>query len=72
MLCERFATCSFHKVFKDQLSSREYEFFIRSYCEGASQSRCKRLQYWRERGEEPPAEMNPLGYEIGTLRKIYH
>lgn len=72
MLCERFENCTFYKAFKDQISTREYEFLIRSYCEGAFQERCKRLKYWRERGESPPAEMNPLGYNISTLKKIYH
>ena len=71
MRCERFETCEFYKISRNKISDCEYDLLISSYCEGALHEKCKRLKYWREHGEAAPVEMNPLGYHVLTLKKLY-
>lgn len=71
MLCEKFETCTFFKTYKGWLSRSDYDLLVSSYCEGALQSRCKRLKYLHEHGEEPPADLRPDGYQIDSFKKIY-
>lgn len=71
MLCEKYENCVFFKIYKDCLSRSDYELLVSAYCEGALQSRCKRLKYLHEHNEEPPADLRPDGYQINTFKKLY-
>jgi len=71
MRCEKFSSCSFYKINFNRMSDREHDLLISSYCEGALRERCKRLKHWLERGSAPPVDMNPLGYQVATLKKLY-
>ena len=54
MLCEKFATCAFFKTYKNDISTRQYEFLIATYCEGDLQPQCKRMKWRQCQNEDPP------------------
>jgi hypothetical protein len=71
MLCERFATCAFFKIYKNDISTRQYEFLIATYCEGDLQPQCKRMKWRQNKNEEPPETLLPNGYLIGSTSRVY-
>jgi hypothetical protein len=71
MLCERFATCAFFKIYKNEISTRQYEFLIATYCEGDLQPQCKRMKWRQNKNEEPPETLLPNGYLIGSTSRVY-
>jgi len=71
MLCERFVTCAFFKTYKNDISTRQYEFLITTYCEGGLRSQCKRMKWRRDKNEEPPETLLPNGYLVGSTSRVY-
>ena len=71
MLCERFATCTFFKTYKNDISNRQYEFLIATYCEGDLRPQCKRMKWRQNKKEEPPETLLPNGYLIGSTSRVY-
>jgi len=71
MLCERFVTCAFFKTYKNDISTRQYEFLIATYCEGDLRPQCKRMKWRQNKKEEPPETLLPNGYLIGSTSRVY-
>ena len=68
--CERYHDCVFCKAIRYLLNPRKYELLVGSYCEGPLQPKCRRLKWRRERNEEPPDDLCPNGYRLGSHIKI--
>jgi hypothetical protein len=71
MRCEKIETCAFFNLYKNRFGDLAYQSLLSAYCEGVFQPLCKRLKYIKERGEEPPLDLCPDGYQAGTGNKIY-
>lgn len=71
MRCHKINTCAFFEVYKRRLGDNRLQTMINAYCEGPFQPLCKRLKYLAERGEEPPVDLCPDGYQVCTANKIY-
>jgi hypothetical protein len=71
MICHRLETCGYFQKYKDVIGDQRYDLMVRSYCKGPLQPLCKRLKYLTEKGEDPPVDLRPDGYESGTNNKMY-
>lgn len=71
MRCHKIDTCAFFDYYKRKFGDQTLQALIGAYCEGFFQPQCKRLKYLEERGEEPPVDLCPDGYQAGTGNKIY-
>lgn len=71
MTCELFSSCAFFKTYKNNISTRQYEFLVVTYCEGQLQSQCKRMKWRRDKNQEPPEALLPNGYLVGSASKFY-
>ncbi len=68
--CERYNNCVFCKAIRYLISPRQYDLLVRAYCEGELQHKCRRLKWLRERNENPPDDLFPNGYRLGSHVKI--
>ena len=71
MICERHETCAFFNTYKNNISTRQYELLLNTYCEGKLQAMCRRMKWRTEKNEEPPADLCPNGYLVGKSKKFY-
>lgn len=71
MLCESFESCAFFRTYKNDISTRQYEFLIATYCEGDLRPQCKRTKWRVEKNEEPPDALLPNGYLVFSHAKFY-
>ena len=63
--CESLAKCGFFKKYNEskQLACKG---FIASYCKGAKQQECKRMQFRKQHGQAPSDDMMPNGMMISA------
>lgn len=71
MQCERLDICVFYKTHRYTMSPKQYELLVQSYCEGSLHRNCHRKKYREEFSKEPPDDMAPNGYQVGSHRKIF-
>lgn len=71
MKCYKIQTCAFHEHYKNRLGDKKLQTILDSYCEGPFQPLCKRLTYIAVRGEEPPIDLCPDGYQFGTGKRLF-
>ena len=70
MLCKSSDNCTFYRTNRYKSNSKQYRLLAESYCEGDLQSMCRRALYEAEYRKEPPAELAPNGYLVGTNKKL--
>lgn len=70
MTCKHSENCSYYRTYRFKTSSRQHQFLAESYCEGNLHQNCRRMQYEVEYRKEPPEDLAPNGYLIGTHKKL--
>lgn len=58
--CDLLDTCGFFQKYQSSQSAA-CRVFVREYCKGEKQDRCKRKEYRKINGESPVANMMPGG-----------
>jgi len=66
MRCQKIDTCAFFSQYKSRFGKKGIEHLVDSYCKGVLQPLCRRLSYIAVRGEEPPIDLCPDGYNAVT------
>ena len=72
MVCKQLDKCPFYGRKTFELSDKQFEFFVHTFCIGDFQHMCMRQKWREEFGEDPPDELCPDGYSAITKEKIYH
>jgi len=70
MHCKNSDNCTYYSTHRYKSSSKQYQLLVKSYCEGSLHSRCRRLEYEAEFCVEPPEDLAPNGYLVGTHKKL--
>ena len=62
-LCPHFKECEFVLRYVSQVKPH-WDDFVSHYCQGDFQDVCKRLEWFREKGTKPPADLMPTGHKV--------
>lgn len=71
MRCYKIDSCAFFRFYQGRFGEKALKTLVESYCQGPLHPMCKRLKYLAVRGEEPPVDLCPDGYQAGTGKKLY-
>ena len=70
MSCENSEHCSYYRTLRFKNNSGQHQFLSKRYCEGPLYQNCRRLQYEILYDKQPPDDLAPNGYLIGTNQKL--
>ena len=68
--CNHSKYCNYYRAHKIKTDCKKSSLLVESYCEGDLRDRCHRVLYREGLQKDPPDELSPNGYLIGSHKKI--
>lgn len=69
MICRFSKNCAYYATYRYKTDQNQHELLVDSYCKGSLSTKCRRIVYEIDFGIEPPDDLAPNGYVVGTQIK---